>query len=504
MTDGSAACIILSAVESIDPAAVVVEDLAGRVWRSGDVLDHLGALMGAKEDAGIARDARVAVVLPHGAELALTTIAAMATGGCVPLNPRLTASEMAFAIADTGAAAMITTHVHDVAMRVARDAGIATIERLPDDFAVCERAQRTRAVLDDRPAALSLHTSGTTAQPKLVGLEERHLLHSARSVAAVLGLAAGDRGLSVMPLFHIHGIVAGLLASVVSGATVVCGAGFDAATFRADLARGACTWATAVPSMYQAVTRRPGRVDPIDTLRVLRSSSAPLQPSVVEAVEQRFERPLLNSYGMTEAAHQMASQTLAPGGGRTVGTAGTVGASAGADIAILDASGVVRLPGRRGEIVVRGGGVIDRYRAPASANETSHVDGWFRTGDDGELCADGSVVLHGRLKEIIDVAGEQVSPYEVEAVLLTHPGIADAVAFAVPDRLRGERVGVLVVPHASSDLHDAAHVRAFAREQLAAYKVPDRVVFGEQVPLGPTGKVQRRRLAAQLGLVDAD
>lgn len=480
----------------------------GTVRTAADVLVTTEQLCGILRAVDVAEGGRVAVVLPSGPQLALVCLAAMAGATCAPLDPRSTEEEVRRTLDRLGADLLVVPERPDRrverAAAVARDlgVGIVTIDdedhlELVDPPSAHRRRQERTA---DGPVLL-LHSSGTTAEPKLIGLGAHNLAASARSISATLGLGPADRCLNVMPLFHIHGLVGALLSTVVGGGAIECTSGFDAFAHRRRLADPVITWSTAVPSMYQAMLLRgpeddaempsSGRALP---LRFLRSSSAPLPGRVWRELEERFGCPVLNAYGMTEASHQMASNPLPPGERRI----GTVGTSAGADVAVLVDGSVTQAPDREGEVVVRGSGVIEAYLSPLTANEGAWVDGWFRTGDAGRLDADGYLTLVGRLKEIINVAGEKVSPFEVEAAFLDHPDVAEVVAFAAPDDLRGECVALAVVARGPVSEPD---LRRYGAERLTRAKVPARVVQVESIPLGPTGKVQRVRLAAQLGLV---
>jgi acyl-CoA synthetase (AMP-forming)/AMP-acid ligase II len=432
--------------------------------------------------------ARVAVLLPQGPDLAGAIVGVMAAGVAVPLNPRLTADELRFTMHDAGVDALLTDPTWagaSEAIRVATDHGLRVFAL--DAPTKAHRQQHTDP--DPDSIALLLHTSGTTARPKLVPLSHANLLASAAAVSRAMALTADDHGMCVMPLFHIHGIVGSLLSSLTAGATVTV-APFDALRLQSHLALGRHTWMSAVPTMYQALLLRP----PLDgrlALRRVRSSSSTLPPSVWTAIEDRFECPVVNSYGMTEAAHQMSST----GQGTDAAEFATVGRAAGPDLAVLTPEGVV--PRGSGELVVRGPSITSGYLSPSDANEGAFVDGWFRTGDTGAVDLDGRVVLHGRLKELINVGGEKVSPFEVDNALLSHPSVVEAVAFAVPSRLLGEEVQAVVTVRADVD---EAHLRAHAREHLAKFKVPTRIHLVEEIPKGPTGKVQRIRLADQLGV----
>jgi acyl-CoA synthetase (AMP-forming)/AMP-acid ligase II len=346
--------------------------------------------------------------------------------------------------------------------------------------------------------ALLLHTSGTTSRPKAVPLTQANLSASARHIATTLGLQPTDRCLNVMPLFHIHGLVAAVLASLHAGGSIFSCPGFNALRFFSWLEESQTTWYTAVPTMHQAILERAERhrqTIEAHPLRFLRSSSASLPPQVMRRLEQTFSAPVVEAYGMTEAAHQMACNPLPPAARKP----GSVGPAAGPEIAIMDERGELLPAGAVGEVVIRGPNVTPGYLDNEEANATAFTAGWFRTGDQGFLDDDGYLVLTGRLKEIINRGGEKISPREVDEVLLDHPAIAQVVTFAVPHAKLGEDVAAAVVlqPEQSTD---AREIRAFARQRLAAFKVPRTVVLLDAIPKGPTGKLQRIGLAEKLNL----
>lgn len=346
--------------------------------------------------------------------------------------------------------------------------------------------------------ALVLHTSGTTARPKIVPLTGRNILSSASHVRDTLALTPADRCLNVMPLFHIHGLVAALLASLAAGASVVCTPGFYAPRFFVWVDEFQPTWYTAVPTMHQALlSRAPAHKDIIARrpLRVIRSSSAALAPRVSAQLETAFGAPVVEAYGMTEAAHQMAANPLPP----RVRKPGSVGVAAGPAVAIMDGAGHLLTQGTIGEVVVCGSNVMRGYEGNAEANAAAFVDGWFRTGDQGYLDADGYLFLTGRLKELINRGGEKIAPREIDEVLLDHPAVAQAVAFAVPHATLGEEVAAAVVVRDGNSTTEHA-LRQFAADRLAPFKVPRRVLIVAEIPKGPTGKLQRIGLAEKLGL----
>jgi acyl-CoA synthetase (AMP-forming)/AMP-acid ligase II len=485
------------------PDAVAITDVEGNGLTYAALGEQLVRTRRDLRAAGIEADDRVAIVHADGPHLAAAFLGIAAAAGCAPLNPSYRAQELEFSLSDLGAAAVVVPqHAGSVAVRaVAERLGLVVLELMPRDAGDFD-LRTIRAVEPEQPetadraqAALLLHTSGTTARPKLVPLTERNLCASATAVACALELTPEDRGLAVMPLFHIHGLVASVLAPIAAGSTVVCSPGFDPLRFAAWLEACRPTWYTAVPTMHMAVLERArASARAPRGLRLVRSSSAALPLLVADALEDVFDAPVLEAYGMTEAAHQMAANPLPPDERKP----GSVGRAAGPEIAVLDESGAHLAAGAIGEVAIRGPSVFSGYEGNPDANRESFADGWFRTGDQGYLDEDGYLFLRGRLKEIINRGGEKVSPGEVEEALRAHPSVADAVVFAQPHVRLGETVAAAVVPSRSDA--DAQELKEFASSRLAPFKVPATVVFLDELPKGPTGKVQRVGLADRLGL----
>jgi acyl-CoA synthetase (AMP-forming)/AMP-acid ligase II len=427
---------------------------------------------------------------------------------CAPLNPAYRESELDFYLTDIGARALLIEEgMASPAREVARRQGIRVLEivGLPEGAAGLFELRADRVAAEPRreptPAgdvALVLHTSGTTSRPKLVPLTHASLCASARNVSEVLELTPGDRCLNIMPLFHVHGLVAAVLASLRAGGVTICSPGFDAERFFTWLDELEPTWYTAVPTMHQAIAARAEAHREVvlrRPLRLVRSSSSALPPQVLEALEHGFGCPAIEAYGMTEAAHQIASSPLPPGERKPR----SVGLPAGVEVAILGENGSPLPTGAIGEVAIRGPNVFSAYGDNPEANREAFTNGWFRTGDEGSLDADGYLFLHGRLKEIVNRGGEKVSPREVDEVLLDHPAVDQVVTFARPHERLGEEVAVAVVLKEGASATQRA-IQEFAASRLADFKVPSAVVFLDQLPRGSTGKVQRIGLAERLGL----
>ena len=463
---------------------------------------------------GVGRGDRVALVLPNGPAMAAAFTCVAVGASTAPLNPGYTADELGFYLSDLRARALVLEAGADVPARhvaarlglpvlelVARPAeGAGAFELMGPALAPRDPARRAPAGGPGSAGdeALVLHTSGTTARPKLVPLLQRNLVASARSVAASLALGPHDLCLNVMPLFHIHGLVAALLASLGAGASVACTPGFNALRFFGWLEELRPTWYTAVPTMHQAILARAPRhaaAARAAGLRLIRSSSASLPPPVMAELEATFAAPVIEAYGMTEAAHQMACNPLPPRPRKP----GSVGVAAGPELAIMDDAGALLPAGAVGEVVVRGPSITPGYDGDPAASARAFTSGWFRTGDQGALDPEGYLRLTGRLKELINRGGEKISPLEVDAVLLGHPAVAQAVTFGAPHPKLGEEVMAAVVLREGARASER-ELRAFAAGQLADFKVPRAVLLVPEIPKGPTGKVQRLGLAARLGI----
>ncbi|MGH6893656.1 MAG: acyl--CoA ligase [Dongiaceae bacterium] len=484
------------AIGAPDRATMSRRDLVRLVERTG------GALRGCE----VKPDDAVAIVMPNGPEMAAAFVAVANWACAAPLNPGYRADEFDFYLGDIDAKALIIQAGPDSPARaVAARRKIPIIELTPHVSGPAGSFTLSAPFADAGPAqskpediALVLHTSGTISRPKIVPLSHRNLVASARNIAATLALTPKDRCLVVMPLFHIHGLVGALLSSLSAGASVHCPPGFNALKFFGWLDQAEATWYTAVPTMHQAVLARADRNADVlarRRLRFIRSSSASLSPRVMKALEQTFGCPVIESYGMTEASHQMASNPLPPRPRKP----GTVGIAAGPEIAIMGLDGALLPRGEIGEIVIRGENVTAGYANNPKANTEGFANGWFRTGDQGVLDAEGYLSLTGRLKEIINRGGEKIAPREVDDVLMDHPAVAQVVTFALPHDKLGEEVAAAIVLREGKQASEQ-ELRAFAATRLADFKVPRKIVFLPEIPKGATGKLQRIGLAQRLGL----
>jgi acyl-CoA synthetase (AMP-forming)/AMP-acid ligase II len=493
------------------PDALAISAPAARPMNYGELNALVSRTVQTLNRLGIGRGDRVGLVLPNCPEMATAFVAVASACTCAPLNMAYRADEFEFYLSDLNAKALIVAQGSDTPARsVAAKLGIQVIElqAMPErgagDFELTAAGTSAAgapgavgmAVTDD--VALILHTSGTTSRPKIVPLSHRNVCASARNISQTLQLTESDVELHIMPLFHIHGLIAGVLAPMAVGSQIFVTPGFNALKFFGWMKECKPTWYTAVPTMHQTILSRAGgnaEVIRENPLRFLRSSSSSMPPQVIAELEQVFKAPLIEAYGMTEAAHQMASNPLPPA--RRI--PGSVGLAAGPEVAIMDNAGNLLPPDTTGEIVIRGENVTAGYENNPKANAEAYTHGWFRTGDQGTLTADGYLTLTGRLKEIINRGGEKISPREVDEVLMDHPSVAQVVTFAMPHPKLGEEVAAAVVLREGKELTER-ELREFAATRLADFKVPRKILFLAEIPKGATGKLQRIGLAEKLGL----
>lgn len=455
---------------------------------------------------GVAPGDRVAMLMPNGPRTAATFLGVLSHAACAPLNPAYKRAELEFYFQDIQPKALlIDPALPSVAEEVAREAKIPVLHIVERADAAAGQVElppvQTSGALASPGAqdvALILHTSGTTSRPKMVPLTQANLMASAKHIAETLRLSFEDSCLNAMPLFHIHGLIAGVLAPVLSGGSALCPTLFDARLALDWLAADQPSWMTAVPTMYEALAitaaARASESPIKHRLRFMRSSSASLAPRLMSTLEQLFDVPMIEAYGMTEAAHQMASNPLPP----LARKPGSVGLAAGPEVAIMDSQSNALLPtGSTGEIVIRGVNVTAGYMNNASANAANWTDGWFRTGDQGHLDADGYLFISGRLKELINRGGEKISPREIDETILGIDGVQQVVTFAIPHKTLGEDIAVAAVLKPGASVTES-NVRDHVGARLAAFKVPARVLFVPEIPKGPTGKLQRIGLAEKL------
>jgi acyl-CoA synthetase (AMP-forming)/AMP-acid ligase II/acyl carrier protein len=460
---------------------------------------------------GVDRGERLALAMAPGPPLAIGLLGAMGVASVAPLVPGNPLEVMLADLQRLRVTRVLVDQAPPPALvEAARQLGLPLIaldplsdhdhDPEPDSDPGSGAAAVAVPPVASQDLALLLQTSGTTSRPKVVPLSHGNLRASARAVAAVLALGPDDRSLAAMPLFHIHGIVASLLAPLLAGGSVICCRSSDPSALLALLASHQPTWLSAVPTLLQALLSASERQQPAGAahrLRLLRSSSSPLAPALQQRLQAHFGVPVLEAYGMTEAAHQICSNRLPPDGPEL--RPGSVGTAAGPELVVLGPDRVPLPAGVSGEVAIRGPGVTAGYEAAEHDGWITASDGsrWFPTGDEGVLDAEGRLVLTGRLKEMINRGGEKVIPRRVDEAFLQHPAVDQALAFALPHPTLGEDLAVAVVLRDGA-LPDEPELRRHALAALAPHELPSRIVFLEALPRGATGKLQRIGLAERL------
>jgi acyl-CoA synthetase (AMP-forming)/AMP-acid ligase II/thioesterase domain-containing protein len=435
----------------------------------------------------------VAVALPDGPDLALAILGTSLQCVCAPMNPRMPIPEFQAYLTALAPAALIVEAANMPAIQGAERLGIQVWEAQPApqaiagvfELSLCSRASREFHGRQADPGLL-LSTSATTGRSKLVPLTHANLQAQCLQTARALKLSNVDRLLSLMPLFHLQGILA-ILAQLYSGGCVICVPGFDAEQFLSWLEEFGLTWYTASPTMHRAIQTLLDQRDlPMPCrLRFVRSIGAPLPPALIASLESTLNAPVIEGYGLTEVG-AVTSNPLPPGRRKP----GSVGVVTGAEVAIFDKSGQPVQSGSEGEIRIRGAAVTDGYWNDPDANADSFSNGWLRTGDLGRFDEDSYLYVTGRVKEVVNRGGEKIMPQEIDVALAAHPAVLEAAGFGVPHPTLGEDIAAAVVLRAGVSVteHD---LREFAADRVAAFKVPRRIVFVECIPKGATGKVRR-------------
>ena len=469
-----------------DGTTVPHRELAASVHRLAGLLAGLG----------VRRGQRVAIVMPNGPEVVELLLAVAALGAtAAPMNPGYTQAEYAFYLSDLDPGLLLIQAGRGAEARAAAGgrtvADVSVRPQGPPQLSVAgTRASRESPFESGSPGdvALLLHTSGTTRRPKQVPLLQRNLMASVRAIAAHYRLGAADVSYCAMPLFHVHGLIASTLAQLAVGGSVVTPRRLSQRRYWQQAGAHGVTWVSASPTIHTELIEHGTGSAP--SIRFVRSCSSALSPALFRRLEELYQAPVLEAYGMTEASHQMTSNPLPP----DRHLPGSVGVPAGAQVRIVDQAGRDLPAGQPGEVAVRGPGLTPGYLGDPEANAESFFGGWFRTGDRG-LLDDGYLRLEGRIKELIIRGGENISPGEVEDALKAHPAVSDAVCFGIADDKYGQVVGAAVVLKGEAD---AAQLRASCRASLADFKVPKVIHVVNEIPRTPTGKLQRSLIASRL------
>ena len=455
---------------------------------------------------GITNKDRAAIVLPNGPTMATSFLGISSYMSAAPLNPSYKSEEYEFYLKDLNPKILIVEkNSKNPSIEIAKKLNIEICELKihkdqPEGLFNLFENKSDYSLPDENDEALVLHTSGTTSRPKIVPLSNNNIYSSSENISKSLDLTDKDHCLNIMPLFHIHGLIAVLATSMKVGASICASSGFNALKFL-DLAKSEkITWYSGVPTMHQAILLRANKSGDVAkklNLRLIRSSSASLPPAVFKNLNEVFNCPVIEAYGMTEATHQMTSNPLPPKQQK----AGFVGIPAGPEVCIMDDNGNILKQGNVGEICIKGDNVTLGYENNDDANKTSFTNGWFRTGDQGYFDNDGYLKISGRIKEIINKGGEKISPLEVDNVLMDHPSIDQAVCFGYEDKMLGENIASAIIIKDGMECSEN-DVLNYAEKKLAKFKIPKKIFFVDEIPKGATGKLQRNVLAKKFGLIN--
>jgi acyl-CoA synthetase (AMP-forming)/AMP-acid ligase II len=465
---------------------------------------------------GLSRGATIALVSDNSVEFVVGLLAVVSSGARVaPLNPALTLPELTTRLSQLSACTVLASQhlanklkfADPIAGSAARwimniessggayDVRIANTNGQSPASGV---ATETNARIDGDDVALVMFTAGTTSAPKVVPLTHRNIVASVQSISSGYDLSQQDVTLIVMPLFHGHGLIAGLLSTLASGGSAYLpGTGvFSAHLFWPDVVRLGVTWYTAVPTIHRILLNRASKEYPSSSpvrLRFIRSCSAPLDEELATAATVTFRAPMISAYGMTEASHQVSSNPLPVDGPNK---ASSVGLPTGVEIRIVGEDGKDVASGSVGEIWVRGATVTSGYLNNPEANSASFVDGWFRSGDLGSKDAHGYVFVRGRIKETINRGGEKISPGDIDAALLSNPKVLEAASFGEADPMYGENVRAAVILRPGMEATED-ELRDYCRTKLSVFEVPERIYIVADFPRTAKGSTDRHALALQ-------
>lgn len=495
--------------------AIAIETVATTALSHAGLLARVTALMQALHSRGIRRGARVAIVLPNGMEFGVSMLSVSSMATAVPLNPAYRRDEYRAYFDEIRVSHLLTLErFPSEARAVAEERKLPIIELTangsiaPAPDAGGDGAPQSPEIelAGAQDIALILLTSGSTGRSKKVPLTHRNICVSVADICRTLELTPADRCLCMWEQFHVGGLVDLLLVPLAGGGSVICAGGFSAPLFYEMLGRKRPTWFQGVPTTLHelAAYARNNKGDPkAAPLRFIRSVASSLSPQLMQEIEDLFGVPVVQTFGMTEAGPLITTNSLPPG----KRLPGSVGISCGPRIRIVSPEGIDLPAGSIGEIAIQGENVIFGYEDAPEANARSFRNGWFFTGDTGYLDAEGFLFLTGRLKEMINRGGEKITPQEIDDVLLKHPDIAQAASFSIKHRTLGEDVAAAVVLRSPGAVSES-DIRGFVMRHLADFKVPKMVLFLDQLPRDPIGKISRMSLAvlaeARRGANDVD
>ena len=484
------------------PDAIYAIGTDGRSLSYRQLAGSCAAVAARLASLGVAPGATVSLVMPNGLGTLCLLLGALYGGRCVnPVNLLSQPEQMRYVLEHADADVVLVSaeweeRVRAMAAALARPMTVVVAEA---DLPPAGRADELlgtgagEATIGASPQALGLlmYTSGTTGKPKGVMLTQSNLAASAQAITAEHGLTADDRVLAVLPLYHINAFAVTMLAPLAHGGSLVMPPRFSAAAFWQQATGHGCTWINVVPTIISYLLE--GAAPPAQALRRIRfcrSASAALPPEHHRAFEQKFGIGTVETMGLTETVAPSFSNPMQPQARRI----GSVGRASGCEARVADAEGDSLPDGQTGEILLRGPQVMKGYYKNEEATRAAfHADGWLRTGDLGHRDADGFFFVTGRIKELIIKGGENIAPREIDEAILAHPAVLDAASVGIPDRHYGQEIMACIVLR---DGHRCSEdeLRDFCLQTLGRYKTPRVIRFVDDLPRGPSGKVQRLKL----------
>ena len=479
-------------------ATYLIAPETGRTLSFGGLRDaslRLAAFLAAR---GASPGERVALLMPNGFQTCRLFIGVMYGGYCVtPINLLAQPSQLAYVLDHCDAKIVFVApdqieRLSEAMKEVSRTLDIVVCDPDAEEFIQGAAADALPPVAPENDA-LMMYTSGTTGKPKGVVLSHRAVIAGGEYVSQVHELTPADRVMAVLPLYHINAQIVTATAPLVHGGSLVLPRKFSASGYWETVAAQQCTWINVVPTiiayLLNGETPQQKGLD-ISRVRFCRSASAPLAPAHHRAFEAKFGIGIIETMGLTETAAPCFSNPLDPAQRKI----GSPGRAFGNEAKIVDAEGRTLPPGQTGEILVRGDNVMTcYYKNSAETAKSLQADGWLHTGDLGHMDADGFVFVTGRLKELIIKGGENIAPREIDEALLKHPALLEAAAVGVPDEAYGQEIVACVVTKPGQRC-SADELREYCLGTLGQYKTPKEFRFVDDLPKGPSGKVQRLKL----------
>jgi acyl-CoA synthetase (AMP-forming)/AMP-acid ligase II len=484
----------------------------GRTLTYAELLERARQIAARLYALGLGKGDTVSLMLGNGVATAELILGVMYAGCiCAPLNTAAGAAQLGYVLEHSRTGVVFVSPEFEALLAEALAVAgrevqsiVTNVDRGPEwpAGAAAGYALPEQAADDD---AMLMYTSGTTGKPKGVLLTHTNILSGARNVAGAHALRRDDCGLCVLPLCHINAQIVSLLGILVSGGTMVLPHGFSVRRFWGWVTDHRCTWFSVVPTIIAYLLHEHVELDTrtraaLQAVRFGRSASAPLPPALHEQFESRFGIPIVETMGITEAAAQILTNPLPP----TPCRIGSPGLPYGNEVIIANDESVDLGPDEQGEILVRGPNVMRAYlRDPQATAAAIDAGGWLHTGDLGHKDDDGFVFVTGRLKELIIKGGENISPREIDDALFSHPAVVEAGALGVPDDDLGEDVAACVVVRDDMPV-DEQELIEHCRKLTGAFKAPRTILFMQELPKGPTGKVLRHELAKFFTRNDAE